>query len=296
MCELGTHTVSQPPSPATEHTLLIAFFQAEFCSILPGDSVMTIDLEQIRSTNPIEIVIGEKLLLRRSGVRFVGVEHDSLVVTPQTGFYFWNSRDEHGDVFDFVGRHFLNYGQHWSSRDPAQFLEALRFLALRAGITLDAPPDFQRSYSWGERQLVQRLRQALLTTPEALQYATQTRGWDLPAIKAARLGYMPRDKRPILADIQLADHWRRIINNFPPQMMVYVHLDKGRLAYLSGRSIEGKQHYNPPRELIGERQPYFTPPLYSGCGAGRGGRGSGGCHHIWNVGSPCCCGRWNAYQ
>src|SRR5262249_20370302 len=32
----------------------------------------------------------------------------------------------------------------------------------------------------------------------------------------------------------------------------------GRLTYLSGRSIEGKKHYNPPREIIGERHPYYN--------------------------------------
>lgn len=223
---------------------------------------MTIDLEQIRSGNLIEDVVTENFPLRRNGTRFVGIEHDSLVVTPQTGFYFWNSHDEHGDVFDFVGRHALGYDQRWNSRDPAMFLEAVRYLAQRAGISLDAVPDFQRSYAWGERQLVQRLHETLLNTPEALQYVTHLRGWDLPTIKAARLGFMPKDKRPLLADLQLADKWRRIIGNFPARMLVYIHLDTGRLAYLSGRSIEGKQHYNPPRELIGERQPYFNY-LYS---------------------------------
>ncbi|MBE2266672.1 MAG: hypothetical protein IAE80_00470, partial [Anaerolinea sp.] len=42
----------------------------------------------------------------------------------------------------------------------------------------------------------------------------------------------------------------------------YIHLERGRLAYLSGRSIEGKQHYNPPREILGERRPYCNH-LYS---------------------------------
>src|SRR3954451_23567842 len=105
---------------------------------------MNIDLEQIRSANPIEVVVGEKFPLRRSGVRFVGVEHDSLVVTSQTGFYFWNSRDEHGGVFDFVGRHLIGYDQHWNNRDPTQFLEAVRYLAERAGIAIETPSDFQR--------------------------------------------------------------------------------------------------------------------------------------------------------
>ena len=70
---------------------------------------MSIDLEQIRSANPIERVIGEKFALKRMGTRYVGVEHDSLVITPQTGQYFWNSKGEYGDAFDFTGRHLLGY-------------------------------------------------------------------------------------------------------------------------------------------------------------------------------------------
>ncbi len=219
---------------------------------------MNVDLEQIRSGNPIEVIVSEKYPLRRSGARFVGVEHDSLVVTPQTGFYFWNSRDEHGDVFDFTGRHLLGYNQRWNNRDPLSFLEAIRYLAQRAGISIEAEGDFRRSFAWAERQLVQRLHEALLAAPEALKYVTQTRGWDLPTVKAARIGFMPQDKRSLLAELNLSDNWRRVIHSFPARMLVYVHLDQGRLVYLSGRSIEGKQHYNPPRELIGERQPYYN--------------------------------------
>lgn len=219
---------------------------------------MSIDLEQIRSSSPIETLVGEKYPLKRAGARFVGVEHDSLVVTPQTGFYFWNSRDEHGDVFDFVGRHLLGYDQRWNSHDPAMFLEAARYLAQRAGITIEADGDFRRSFAWAERQLIQRLYETLLNNPEAIHYVTQTRGWDVATVKAARLGFMPQDKRLLLAELNLPDKWRSVVAKFPPKMLVYVHLDKGRLVYLSGRSIEGKQHYNPPRDLIGERQPYYN--------------------------------------
>ncbi len=66
---------------------------------------------------------------------------------------------------------------------------------------------------------------------------------------------MPSDKRPLLEGLNLSDSWRSIIHKFPAGMLVYVHLDKGCLTYLSGRSIEGKKHYNPPRDLIGEKQP-----------------------------------------
>src|SRR5690606_24521258 len=62
--------------------------------------------------------------------------------------------------------------------------------------------------------------------------------------------------------LNLSDNWRTVIQKFPPNMVVYIHTEQGRLTYLSGRSIEGKKHYNPPRDIIGERQPYYNH-LYS---------------------------------
>jgi DNA primase len=222
---------------------------------------MTFDLEHLRSHNPIEEVVAEKFALKKSGSRFISVEHDSLVVIPNTGMYFWNSRGEHGDVFDFVGRHLLSLGT-WNNRDAAQFMEVVRYLAQRAGITLEENINFKKSAAWAERQLVQRLHEILLNTPAALTYVTEKRGWQLTTVKAARLGFMPQDKRSLLADLNLSDNWRTVIQKFPPNMVVYIHTEQGRLTYLSGRSIEGKKHYNPPRENIGERQPYYNH-LYS---------------------------------
>ena len=115
---------------------------------------MSLDLELIRARNPIEALVSERFALRKSGTRFEGIEHDSLVVTPKTGFYFWNSRGEHGDAFDFAGRYLLDYGAAWNSRDPAMFVEAARCLAERAGLRLETPrPIFDsqrsgRSASW----------------------------------------------------------------------------------------------------------------------------------------------------
>ena len=222
---------------------------------------MTVDLEHIRSRNPIEEVVAEKFALKKSGSRFIGVEHDSLVVIPNTGMYFWNSRGEQGDVFDFAGRHLLSLGA-WNNHDAAQFMEAVRYLAQRAGITLEENINFKKSAAWAERQLTQRLHDTLLNSPTALTYVTEKRGWQLTTVKAARLGFMPHDKRPLLADLNLSDNWRTVIQKFPPNMVVYIHTEQGRLTYLSGRSIEGKKHYNPPRDIIGERQPYYNH-LYS---------------------------------
>lgn len=38
-----------------------------FSSTLHGDRMMSIDLEQIRSANPIEQIVGEKFTLKRQG-------------------------------------------------------------------------------------------------------------------------------------------------------------------------------------------------------------------------------------
>jgi len=219
---------------------------------------MTIDLDHIRERSPIEDLVNEKFTLRKTGARFVGTEHDSLVVTPKTGFYFWNSRGEHGDVFDFVGRYHLNYGSAWDSRDPTRFMEAVRYLAKRAGIEIEEEGAFHKSVGWSFRQLVARLHEALLNHPSALNYATKTRGWSLPNIRASSLGFMPSDKSALLSDLNLPDSWRLTVQKFPADMLVYLHLHNGRLVYLSGRSIEGKRHYNPPRDLLGERQPFYN--------------------------------------
>jgi hypothetical protein len=219
---------------------------------------MSINLEQIRSANPIETIVEEKFRLRRSHSRFVGVEHDSLVVTPQNGLYYWNSHGEYGDVFDFAGRHLLGYDNRWNNHDPLMFFEAVYFLANRAGIEIDKNEDYRQSYDWAERQLVQRLHGVLLNASTALDYVTKTRGWDLATVKAARLGFMPSDKRSLLAELNLSEKWRSVVQRFPPGMLVYVHLEQGRLTYLSGRSTEGKRHYNPSREILGERQPYYN--------------------------------------
>jgi DNA primase len=137
-------------------------------------------------------------------------------------------------------------------------MEVVRYLAQRAGITLEDNINFMKSPAWAERQLVQRLHDALLNTPAALTYVTEKRRWQLSTINAARLGFMSQDKHPLLADLNLLDNWRTVIQKFPPNMIVYIHMEQGRLTYLSGRSIEGKKHYNPPREIIGECQPYYN--------------------------------------
>jgi hypothetical protein len=146
----------------------------------------------------------------------------------------------------------------WNARDPQQFWRAVEHLAERAGVPIESGRDLKQSALWNERQLVARLHEALLANPAALAYATKTRGWSAQTVRAARLGFMPSEKGSLLAGLELSDSWRTVIQRFPVGMLVYPHLESGKLMYLSGRSIEGKKHYNPPREICGERQPYYN--------------------------------------
>ncbi len=52
-------------------------------------------------------------------------------------------------------------------------------------------------------------------------------GWQLATAKAARMGYMPQDKSPLLSELDLSESWRSVIHQFPPGTIVYVHLEKG---------------------------------------------------------------------
>jgi DNA primase len=80
----------------------------------------------------------------------------------------------------------------------------------------------------------------------------------MQTIRTAQLGFMPQNKALILDGLNLSDAWRGIVNKFPADMLVYIHLERGRLTYLSGRSIVEKKHYNPPKSLAGEKRPYYN--------------------------------------
>jgi DNA primase len=61
-------------------------------------------------------------------------------------------------------------------------------------------------------------------------------------------------------NLQLAQAWitERKIPAIPPQLLLYPHLVRGRMVYLSGRSLVGKGHWNPPSQLLGARQPFYN--------------------------------------
>ena len=164
------------------------------------DAKFTEIIERLKDAVDIVSVIEEtgaefEMSRTRRGKYHYGVQHDSLAVDVQWGRYTWFSKPgegghqyETGDVFDWLRRH-----------RGMEFREAVEYLAEKAGIQL--PPDMwggegqqnparaaavRKKYDllaiaqeWFEKQLWE--------TSAALEYATQTRGWDEKTLRRITL-------------------------------------------------------------------------------------------------------------
>jgi DNA primase len=127
-----------------------------------------------------------------------------------------------------------------------------------------------------------------------LLYA-QSRGFDEATIKAAGLGYFGEDwallrsaftgrsidlespaavafvgyRGDVTAwakaqGISASRHWVEAnkVPAMPPGMLMYPHVLRGRVVYISGRKLVTEEHrpksWNPPLDLVGPKQPFFN--------------------------------------
>jgi hypothetical protein len=143
-------------------------------------------VDDIKAATRIEQIIHEDEPLKDAehGRYRTGKAHDSLVVSVQKQYYKWNSKNETGDVFEWLRLH-----------RGMEFKEAVVYLAKRAGIE---PPRF----SEGDVQAAEARRareqmfgvaakffaQALRDEAVARDY-TRGRGWTDETVQAAGLGY-----------------------------------------------------------------------------------------------------------
>ena len=224
-------------------------------------------VEELKNKLSIEAVIeADGYSLRKDGPFYRrGTQHDSLIVDMRNQAYHWNSRGEHGDIFTWVRK-----------RTGADFKGAVEILCKLAG--LPAP-------DWGHQDMQTRLAaqakqdafQAALKifrkwfeADQAAQEYAQGRGWTAETIEQAQLGFTGRkaDRAALIKEMkgQLsyeglkfdAPAAKAVLGLIGRDMLLYPHLQWGQVRYLSGRGISGKVHYNIPRELAGDRQPYFN--------------------------------------
>lgn len=217
----------------------------------------------------------------RSGLTVVGQgrirttqEHDSLKLWTATNTWNWFSQGVGGDVFDW-----------WMQAHHCGFRQALEELARIAGVELQpltperqAEVDAARA---GRRILdmaAAHYHDVLMNHPgaRAARHYCEDRGWTSETIVRERLGYVlaAKDEENSehnnqlfslshrLSEAGLMSHpMAKAVLSMPQGHLVYVHQVGGQAVYLSGRSIEGKRHYNLPADLAGARQPYYNQPV-----------------------------------
>jgi DNA primase len=217
------------------------------------------DIEAVKAGNAIEEVVGEDGFTVTGGRRYRRTqEHDSLVIDTREQYYVWNSQGETGDVIDWVMR-----------RRRLDFKGAVEVLCQRAHLD---PPRWTREE--GQAAVARRAAEDVLAVAgrwwvrklresEAAQGYCTSRGWTEETVQAAGLGYCEGDGQGLRGELRvhgvdLGSQAARAVLGMPMGMLVYPHVERGRVKYLAGRSVEGKRHYNLPRDLVGERKLYFN--------------------------------------
>ena len=225
-------------------------------------------IEQIKGTLKLEQIIAQSFEVVGKGKVRTTKEHDSLVIWVDAQRWKWYSRDLGGDLFDW-----------WQLQHRCDFPTALTELARLAGVELrPLSAQEQAAYEATKAQAaILRMAAAhyhaeLWRHPEALDYV-HGRGWNDETLKREQVGYVPSaDNRSLssegpslykkLVDAKLADHAAaKAVLSIPQGYIVYVHEDGGQVGYLSGRSIEGKRHYNLPAHLVGQKPLYRNHPV-----------------------------------
>ncbi len=152
------------------------------------------DIAEVRAKTDLVALIGEKAALKRQGRRWVGLcpfhqeKSPSFSVNAEEGFYHCFGCKASGDAITFV-----------RETDHLDFLDAVRFLAEKAGVTLHE--DDARSGATKRRgELYQAMERAigfyherLLSAPDAgraRDYLRQ-RGYDGTVVRQFRLGWAP---------------------------------------------------------------------------------------------------------
>lgn len=151
---------------------------------------MTDEREEVRSRTDIVDLVSQRVVLKRVGKHYSGLcpfhddKHPSFSVDAQSGRYRCWSCNESGDVFTWVMK-----------TENLDFTEALKFLALRAGIALSGQT---KGLPKGERELLdQAMGQALsyfqeqLHTNSAAADYCQRRDLSPEVLAAWNIGFAP---------------------------------------------------------------------------------------------------------
>ena len=212
------------------------------------------DKERVRQATDIVALVGETVELRQRGHEFWGCcpfhgeRTPSFKVNPQTGLWHCFGCGEGGDVFAYVQR-----------RENLGFVDALRYLADRAGIELDedarstGPKKSRLMEALGEAEAYYHtmLMRGRGEGPDAARRYLAGRGFGSDVCRRWGLGYAPGRGKLVAhlrscgfsaAELERADlavsRSGRFQDRFFERVMFPIHDEVGRTIAFGGRVIE----------------------------------------------------------
>jgi DNA primase len=219
---------------------------------------LTDERELVRSRTDIVELVGQRVILKRVGKHFAGLcpFHDdrnpSFSVDPQTGRYRCWSCGESGDVFTWVMK-----------TESVDYLESLRILALRAGITLARgkgafDPNEREEFSRAMREALNYFKDQLGENLAARQYCTN-RGLSESVLADWQIGFAPNIDEGLVARLRKAnlslavckelflvdsDRSGGFFDKFRNRLMFPIFDERAQLVAFGGRLLgEGQAKY-----------------------------------------------------
>jgi DNA primase len=167
------------------------------------------EVAQVRAATDIVALISEHALLKKVGRRWSGLcpfhteKTPSFSVNAEEGFYYCFGCQESGDAITFV-----------RAMDHLDFVDAVRFLADRAGITLHEDQEMGRDHKRRSELLdamdraVDWYHERLLRSPDAgpARDYLRSRGYDGDVVREFRLGWAPDDWDAMAKSLRLPEN------------------------------------------------------------------------------------------
>ena len=167
------------------------------------------EVAQVRAATDIVALISEHALLKKVGRRWSGLcpfhteKTPSFSVNAEEGFYYCFGCQESGDAITFV-----------RAMDHLDFVDAVRFLADRAGITLHEDQEMGRDHKRRSELLdamdraVDWYHERLLRSPDAgpARDYLRSRGYDGDVVRQFRLGWAPDDWDAMATSLRLPEN------------------------------------------------------------------------------------------
>ena len=236
------------------------------------------EVAQVRAATDIVALISEHALLKKVGRRWSGLcpfhteKTPSFSVNAEEGFYYCFGCHASGDAISFV-----------RAMDHLDFVDAVRFLADRAGVTLHEDQEMGRDHK-RRSELLEAMERAvtwyherLLSAPDAgpARDYLRSRGYDGDVVRKFRLGWAPDDwdalaKALKLPEKVLSDSGLGFVNRrgrpqdfFRARVLFPICDPSGRPVALGGRILPARPGVEPPQRPEPKYKNSQESPIYA---------------------------------